>query len=98
MYLYGFKTQVGHSGAFVSCEAVTKDRGADGALHAPADPVQAAAVQVGDLSPQQRFLTHQICGDLLPAHGEVLIWWVDKRVNLNRASSPLPFKQSSKVR
>lgn len=46
----------------VSCEVFTKvDRGANGTLHAPAHPVQTAAVYIGDLSSQQRTLTHHVC-------------------------------------
>lgn len=50
------------------------DRGTNGALHPPAHPVQTAAVYVGDLSSQQRTLTHHVCREVLPAHGQVLIW------------------------
>lgn len=51
--------------------------GAEGTLHPPALPVQTAAVHEGDLSPQQRALTHQAC-DLLPTHSQVLICRTDK--------------------
>ena len=48
--------------------------GAEGTLKAPALPVQTAAVGEGELSPLQRTLAQQVGREVLPAHGQVLIW------------------------
>lgn len=47
--------------------------GAEGTLHPPALAIEAAAAGEGDVRAQQGVLAHQVCGDALPAHRQVLI-------------------------
>lgn len=60
----------------VGCDALAVTRvagGAEGAVHAPALPIDAAAAHEGDAGAQQEALAQHVWGDALPAHGQALV-------------------------